>query len=78
MNDLGNNLGRLLIGVGLVLLVAGGLLLLLGRIGLPLGKLPGDISYRGRNLSVYFPLGTSILLSVVLSLIFYLLSRFRR
>ncbi len=42
------------------------------------GQLPGDISYRGRNLSVYFPLGTSILLSVVLSLIFYLLSRFRR
>ena len=78
MNDLGNNLGRLLIGVGLVLLVAGGLLLLLGRTGLPLGKLPGDISYRGKNLSVYFPLGTSILLSVVLSLIFYLLSRFRR
>jgi Protein of unknown function (DUF2905) len=78
MNDLGNNLGRLLIGLGLVLLVAGGLLLLLGRAGLPLGKLPGDISYRGKNLSVYFPLGTSILLSVVLSLIFYLLSRFRR
>jgi hypothetical protein len=78
MNDLGNNLGRLLIGVGLVLLVAGGLLLLLGRSGLPLGKLPGDLSYRGRNLSVYFPLGTSILLSVVLSLIFYLLSRFHR
>ena len=76
--NLGHDLGRLLIAVGLVLLVAGGLLLLLGRTGLPLGKLPGDISYRGKNLSVYFPLGTSILLSVVLSLIFYLLSRFRR
>jgi DUF2905 family protein len=73
-----NDLGRLLIGVGLVLLVAGGLLLLLGRTGIPLGRLPGDISYRGKNLSVYFPLGTSILLSVVLSLVFYLLSRFRR
>ena len=73
-----NDLGRLLIGLGLVLLVAGGLLLLLGRTGIPLGRLPGDISYRGKNLSVYFPLGTSILLSVVLSLIFYLLSRFRR
>jgi hypothetical protein len=73
-----NDLGRLLIGVGLVLVVAGGLLLLLGRTGFPLGRLPGDISYRGRNVSVYFPLGTSILLSVVLSLIFYLLSRFRR
>jgi hypothetical protein len=73
-----NDLGRLLIGLGLVLLVAGGLLLLLGRTGIPLGKLPGDISYRGKNMSVYFPLGTSILVSVLLSLVFYLLSRFRR
>lgn len=73
-----NDLGRLLIGVGLVLLLAGGLLLLLGRTGIPLGKLPGDISYRGKNLSVYFPLGTSILLSIVLSLVFYFISRFRR
>ncbi len=55
-----NDLGRLLIGVGLVLVIAGGLLLLLGRAGFPLGRLPGDISYRGRNVSVYFPLGTSI------------------
>jgi hypothetical protein len=73
-----NDLGRLLIGLGLVLLTAGCLLLLLGRTGVPLGRLPGDISYRGKNLSVYFPLGTSIVLSVVLSLVFYLLSRFRR
>jgi hypothetical protein len=73
-----NEMGRLLIAVGLVLLVAGGLLLLLGRTGLPLGRLPGDISYRGKNVSFYFPLGTSILISVVLSLIFYLVSRFRR
>ena len=73
-----NDLGRLLIGLGLVLLVAGGLVLLLGRTGVPLGRLPGDISYRGKNLSVYVPLGTSILLSIVLSLVFYLLSRFRR
>ena len=73
-----NDLGRLLIGLGIVLLIAGGLLLLLGRTGLPLGRLPGDISYRGKNMSVYFPLGTSILVSVLLSLVFYLLSRFRR
>jgi Protein of unknown function (DUF2905) len=73
-----NDLGRLLVGLGLVLLVAGGLLLLLGRAGLPLGRLPGDISYRGKNLNVYFPLGTSVLLSVVLSLVFYAISRFRR
>ena len=73
-----NDLGRLLIGLGIVLLIAGGLLLLLGRTGIPLGRLPGDISYRGKNYSVYFPLGTSILISVLLSLVFYLLSRFRR
>jgi hypothetical protein len=73
-----NDLGRLLIGLGIVLLIAGGLLLLLGRTGIPLGRLPGDISYRGKNYSVYFPLGTSILISIVLSLVFYLLSRFRR
>jgi hypothetical protein len=73
-----NDLGRLLISLGFVLLIAGALLLLLGRTGVPLGRLPGDISYRGKNLSVYFPLGTSILLSIVLSLVFYLLSRFRR
>ena len=73
-----SDLGRLLIAVGLVLLAAGGLLLLLGKTGIPLGRLPGDISYRGRNVSLYVPLGTSILLSVVLSLIFYLVSRFHR
>ena len=73
-----NDLGRLLIGLGVLLLIAGGLLLLLGRTGIPLGKLPGDISYRGKNFSVYVPLGTSILLSVLLSLVFFLLSRFRR
>jgi Protein of unknown function (DUF2905) len=73
-----NDLGRLLVGLGFVLLIAGGLLLLMGRTGVQLGRLPGDISYRGKNLSVYFPLGTSILLSIVLSLVFYLLSRFRR
>jgi hypothetical protein len=73
-----NDLGRLLIGLGLLLLVGGGLLLLLGRTGIPLGKLPGDISFRGKNFSVYVPLGTSILLSVLLSLVFYFISRFRR
>jgi Protein of unknown function (DUF2905) len=73
-----NDLGRLLIGLGLLLVIGGGLLLLLGRTGIPLGKLPGDISYRGKNFSVYVPLGTSILLSVLLSVVFYFISRFRR
>ena len=73
-----NDLGRLLIGLGLLFLIAGGLLLLLGRTGIPLGKLPGDISYRGKNVSVYIPLGTSALISILLSLVLFLISRFRR
>jgi Protein of unknown function (DUF2905) len=73
-----NELGKLLLGVGLFLVLIGGLVLLAGRFGLPLGRLPGDLSYRGKNVSVFFPLGTSILISVVLSLVLYLISRFRR
>lgn len=73
-----NDFGRMLVGLGLLLLTLGGLILLLGKIGLPFGRLPGDIVYRGKNTSFYFPLASSILLSIVLSLVFYLLSRFRR
>lgn len=71
-------LGKALLGLGVLLMVVGGALLLAGRFGVPLGRLPGDISYRGKNVAVFFPLGTSILLSVVLSVIFYVISRFRR
>jgi DUF2905 family protein len=71
-------LGKALLGIGLLLVLVGALLLLAGRIGLPLGRLPGDFSYRGKNFSVFFPLGTSILISIVLSVIFYLFSRFHR
>jgi len=71
-------LGKALLGLGILLVIVGAALLLAGRFGLPLGRLPGDISYRGKNVSVFFPLGTSILVSVVLSVIFYLISRLRR
>jgi hypothetical protein len=56
---------------------AGLLFLLLGRTNLPLGRLPGDIVYRGKHTTFYFPLATSILVSVVLSLVLYLIGRFR-
>src|SRR5438270_188085 len=46
-----------------------------GKANLPLGRLPGDISYRGKNVSFYFPLATSILLSIVLSIIFWFVGR---
>ncbi|HVZ82442.1 MAG TPA: DUF2905 family protein [Terracidiphilus sp.] len=73
-----NELGKALIGLGAVLVLAGVVVLLAARFGLPLGRLPGDFAWRGRRTSVYFPLATSLLLSIILSLIFYILSRFRR
>lgn len=71
-------IGRLLIVFGIMLVVIGVVLMLLGRTGLPFGRLPGDIVYRGKNTTFYFPLATSILLSVVLSLLFFLIGRFKR
>lgn len=71
-------LGKLLIFLGTILLVAGVVVLLLARMNLPLGRLPGDITYRGKNTSVYFPLATSVLLSAVLSIVLYLVSKWRR
>jgi uncharacterized membrane protein len=70
-------LGRLLVFTGFVLVAIGLLLMLINKTNLPLGRLPGDITYRGKNTVVYFPLATSILISIVLSLIFYLIGRFK-
>ena len=72
------DLGKLLIVFGVLLLVAGVVLTLLGRANLPLGRLPGDIVYRGKNTTFYFPLATSILVSVLLSLVLYVVGRWRR
>ena len=70
--------GKLLILLGVILAVAGVVLVALGRTSLPLGRLPGDILYRGKSTTFYFPLATSLLLSVVLSLVVYLVGRWRR
>jgi hypothetical protein len=73
-----SDLGKLLVVVGAVVIVAGLVLMLLGRANVPLGRLPGDIVYRGKNSTFYFPLATSILVSVVLSVVLYLIGRLRR
>jgi len=67
----------MLIGIGLLIAIVGAVVLLLGRTNLPLGRLPGDVLYRGKNTTFYFPLMTSIVLSVVLSLLFYLIAKIR-
>lgn len=71
------DLGKMLVLLGLLVVVAGGVFILLGRTNLPLGRLPGDLVYRGKHTVFYFPLATSIVVSVVLSLLFYLIGRFR-
>jgi hypothetical protein len=70
--------GKVLVALGALLVVAGVVVMLLGKSHVPWGRLPGDIVYKGKNTVFYFPLATSILLSVVLSLLLYLVSRFRR
>lgn len=76
--NLMSDLGKLLVMIGILLVIAGVLLTLLGRTNLPLGRLPGDIFYRGKHTTFYFPLATSILVSVVLTLVLYIIGKFRR
>ena len=71
-------MGRMLVMLGVALVVIGGIVMLLGRTGLPLGRLPGDVLYRGKNTTFYFPLASSILISVVLSIVLFLIERLKR
>jgi uncharacterized protein HemY len=73
-----SGIGKLLVLFGVVLVAAGVGLMLLGRANVPLGRLPGDFLYRGKNTTVYFPLATSVVVSVVLSVVLYLVSRWWR
>ena len=73
------HVGKFLVITGVVLVGAG--LLLMGGSKFSffgLGHLPGDISYKGKNTSFYFPIVTCLVISVVLSLLFWLISYFRR
>jgi hypothetical protein len=71
------DLGRMLVFIGGLLLVFGLILILAGKINLPIGRLPGDIIYRGKHTTFYFPLMTSIILSIILSLVLYFVNRMR-
>ncbi len=69
-------LGKWLIGIGAIIIVVGLLLVGLGKIGL--FRMPGDFTFGGRNWRVYVPLGTSILISILLTAILWLIQHFRR
>lgn len=71
-------LGKALLGIGLLVALAGAFLVLASRLGISWGRLPGDLVFRGRHVSVYLPLGTSIILSIVLSLVLWVISRLHR
>lgn len=71
-------MGRALITIGLLLVAAGVLFIFMERLPFRVGRLPGDIEVRGKNSVFYFPLATSLLLSVLLSLGLWLFNRFFR
>ena len=70
------NIARYLMIGGVILFLVGGGAYLAAKFGLPLGRLPGDIRIEGENGSFYFPLTTSILVSVVLTILLNVISRF--
>jgi hypothetical protein len=73
-----SEMGRMLVIFGVALVAIGGIVMLLGRAGVPLGRLPGDVQYRGKNTTLYFPLASSILISIVLSIVLFLIGRWKR
>ena len=70
--------GKWIVLVGLGLALLGGLVWLAGRLGLPLGRLPGDISIQNGNFSFYFPCASSIVISLVLTVLVNLVLRLVR
>ena len=72
------DLGKFLVLLGGIVVVVGLALILIGRTNLPIGRLPGDIVYRGKNTTFYFPLASSIVVSVVLSILLYVIGRLRK
>jgi len=70
------NIGRYLIIGGVILILVGGGVYLAAKLGLPLGRLPGDIRIEGKNGVFYFPLMTSIVISIILTVILNLIGRF--
>jgi hypothetical protein len=68
-------LGKLLLIFGAMLAVTGVVVMVLGRLHIPVGRLPGDFLYRGKHTTLYFPLATFLVVSVVLSIFLYAVSR---
>jgi hypothetical protein len=72
------DLGKVLVFLGAAIVIVGLVFVLIGRTNLPIGRLPGDIVYRGKNTIFYFPLATSIVISIVLSVLMYVFGKLRK
>lgn len=70
--------GKMILAIGITLVAVGGALLLAGKFGLPLGRLPGDITWQRKNVTVFLPLGTMLVISLLISLILNFFSRWKR
>jgi len=68
------HIGKMLVLLGIILAVIGGLILLVGRVSW-IGRLPGDILIQKKNVTIYFPLATSILVSIALTFLFWLMGK---
>lgn len=72
-----NGIGKMLLILGVFLTLTGAAIMLAGKLGIPFGKLPGDITYHKKNVTVFFPLGTMLVISLTVSLILNLYSRWK-
>ena len=72
-----HQIGKMLIAAGLLLAALGVCLIAAGKLNIPFGKLPGDITYQKKNLTVFAPFGTILVVSVILTLILNIFSRWK-
>lgn len=72
-----SQLGKMLIALGLFIAAAGVMLIIASKLNIPFGKLPGDITYQKKNLTVFAPFGTMLVVSVILTLILNIFSRWK-
>ena len=73
-----DGMGRTLMTIGAVIFAAGAVIWFVSRLGIPLGRMPGDFSWEGKNVRVYFPFATMIIMSVVLTIVLNVIARFFR
>lgn len=71
-------IGKSMIFIGIVIVIIGVILTFIDKLPFDLGKLPGDIIYKKENITFYFPITTSIIISIVLSLFFIIFGKFFR